>query len=196
MQAISHALLLAPQNPFHVVHFAETAFLVPDIPLALKMYLQAVDMTDEEEQDGVAPRDTVPTGLVVRAWFGVKLVRELLMSFVCRTDCVLPSCAVHTQTYNRASCSHHIAFPNASSNDHRSRIPGRARDRTTSYCLSGSYTRITAFRRQGSLGGSGQDPRIIALTVIHVYPLVVSCFNTLFHGERLDEERSISSYKR
>ena len=74
VQSLSHALLLAPQNPFYVIHFAETAVLVPDIPLALKMFLQAVDMTDDEEQDGVAPRDTVPTGLVLRAWFGVKLV--------------------------------------------------------------------------------------------------------------------------
>ncbi|KAJ3559545.1 hypothetical protein NM688_g286 [Phlebia brevispora] len=73
LQALSHVLLLAPQNPFHVVYFAETAYLVPDITLALKMFLQAVDMTDEEEQDGVAPSDTVPTGLVVRAWLGVKL---------------------------------------------------------------------------------------------------------------------------
>ena len=52
-----------------------SAVLVPDIPLALKMFLQAVDMTDDEEQDGVAPRDTVPTAMVLRAWFGVKLVR-------------------------------------------------------------------------------------------------------------------------
>ena len=74
LQALSHALLLAPQNPFNVIHFAETAVLVPDIPLALKMFLQAVDMTDDEEQDGIAPSDTVPTGLVLRAWFGVKLV--------------------------------------------------------------------------------------------------------------------------
>lgn len=74
LQALTHALLLAPQNPLHVLYFAELAFLVPDIPLALKMYLQAVDMTDDDDQDGIAPSDTVPTGMVLRAWFGVKLV--------------------------------------------------------------------------------------------------------------------------
>ena len=73
-QALSHVLLLAPQNPFHVLHFAETAYLIPDVPLALKVFLQAVDMTDDADQDGVAPVDTVPNGLVLRAWFGVKLV--------------------------------------------------------------------------------------------------------------------------
>ncbi|PSR75669.1 hypothetical protein PHLCEN_2v8960 [Hermanssonia centrifuga] len=78
LQALSHVLLLAPQNPFHVLHFAETAFLVPDVPLAFKMFLQAVDMTDDEDQDGVSPGDTVPTGLALRAWFGVKLVSRLI----------------------------------------------------------------------------------------------------------------------
>lgn len=78
LQALSHALLLAPQNPLHVLHFAETAYLVPDIPLALKMFLQAVDMTDDDEQDGISPADTVPTGLALRSWFGVKLVCRLL----------------------------------------------------------------------------------------------------------------------
>lgn len=75
LQALSHVLLLAPQNPFHMLHFAETAYLVPDVPLALKVYLQAVDMTDDDDQDGVTPMDTVPGKLVLRAWVGVKLVR-------------------------------------------------------------------------------------------------------------------------
>ena len=57
-----------------MLHFAETAYLIPDVPLALKVFLQAVDMTDDDDQDGVAPVDTVPNGLVLRAWFGVKLV--------------------------------------------------------------------------------------------------------------------------
>lgn len=72
-------MLLAPQNPLHVLYFAELAFLVPDIPLALKMYLQAVDMTDDDDQDGIAPSDTVPTGMVLRAWFGVKLVSSVVL---------------------------------------------------------------------------------------------------------------------
>ncbi|KAI0342534.1 tetratricopeptide repeat domain 35 [Trametopsis cervina] len=80
LQALSHVLLLAPQNPFHVLHFAETAFLVPDIPLALKVYLQVVDMTDDDDQDGVSPMDTVPSGLALRAWYGVKLCTNKLIT--------------------------------------------------------------------------------------------------------------------
>ncbi|KAI0701829.1 TPR-like protein [Cytidiella melzeri] len=80
LQSLSHVLLLAPQNPFHMLHFAETAYLVPDVPLALKVYLQAVDMTDDDDQDGVTPMDTVPSGLVLRAWFGVKLCTNKLIT--------------------------------------------------------------------------------------------------------------------
>ncbi|EKM57094.1 uncharacterized protein PHACADRAFT_254650 [Phanerochaete carnosa HHB-10118-sp] len=80
LQALSHALLLAPQNPLHVLHFAETAYLTPDIPLALKMFLQSVDMTDDDEQDGISPADTVPTGLALRSWFGVKLCTQKLVT--------------------------------------------------------------------------------------------------------------------
>ncbi|KAI0089413.1 hypothetical protein BDY19DRAFT_889264, partial [Irpex rosettiformis] len=80
LQALSHVLLLAPQNPFHMLHFAETAYLVPDVPLALKVYLQAVDMTDDDDQDGVTPMDTVPSKLVLRAWFGVKLCTNKLIT--------------------------------------------------------------------------------------------------------------------
>lgn len=61
---------------------------MPDITLSLKMFLQAVDMTDEEEQDGVAPADTVPTGLVVRAWLGVKLVRSSHYRLFSRADLI------------------------------------------------------------------------------------------------------------
>ncbi|TCD65715.1 hypothetical protein EIP91_002291 [Steccherinum ochraceum] len=77
LQSLSHTLLLAPQNPFHVLQFAETAYLAADIPLALKMYLQVVDMTDDDEED-VPPIDTIPTGLTLRAWFGVKLCTHRL----------------------------------------------------------------------------------------------------------------------
>lgn len=74
LQALSHVLILAPQNPFHFLHFAETAYLAGDIPLAIKMYLVAVDMTDDDEGD-IPPADSIPAGLALRAWFGVKLVR-------------------------------------------------------------------------------------------------------------------------
>jgi len=72
LQSLSHALLLAPQNPFHFLQFAETAYLAGDISLSLKMYLQVVDMTDDDEED-LPPSDSIPTGITLRAWFGVKL---------------------------------------------------------------------------------------------------------------------------
>lgn len=46
LQALSHALLLAPQNPFYALQFAETAYTAGDIPLALKTFLMVVDMSD------------------------------------------------------------------------------------------------------------------------------------------------------
>jgi len=72
LQSLSHALLLAPQNPFYLLQFAETAYLAGDIPLATKMYLTVVDMTDDDDAD-VPLRDTIPTGITLRAWFGVRL---------------------------------------------------------------------------------------------------------------------------
>lgn len=76
LQTLSHTLLLVPQNPFHFLQFAETAYLASDISLSLKTYLQVVDMTDDDDDD-VPPIDTIPTGLTLRAWFGVKLVSSI-----------------------------------------------------------------------------------------------------------------------
>ena len=70
LHALSHALLLAPQNPFIFLQFAETAYTSGDIPLALKMYLVVIDMNDGEGAD------TIPQGLSIRAWWGVKLVSQ------------------------------------------------------------------------------------------------------------------------
>lgn len=74
LQALSHALLLAPQNPFTFLQFAETAFTAGDIPLALKNFLIVIDMNDS---DISVPQDQSPAGISVRAWWGVKLVRRL-----------------------------------------------------------------------------------------------------------------------
>lgn len=71
MQALSHVLLLAPQNPFHVLQFAETAYTAGDLPLSLKMFLLVVDMC---ERDLPSPAQEAPHGLSVRAWWGIKLV--------------------------------------------------------------------------------------------------------------------------
>ena len=72
LQSLSHSLLLSPQNPSYFLQYAETAYLAEDVPLALKTFLHVVDMTDDDE--GV-PQDSIPTGLALRAWYGVKLVR-------------------------------------------------------------------------------------------------------------------------
>lgn len=69
LQALSHALLLSPQNPFTFLQFAETAYSSGDVPLALKMFLIVIDMSEEEA-------DAIPLGISVRAWWGTKLVRE------------------------------------------------------------------------------------------------------------------------
>ncbi|EAU84041.1 tetratricopeptide repeat domain 35 [Coprinopsis cinerea okayama7 len=76
LQALSHALALNPQNPFTFVQFAETAYSAGDLPLALKMFLVAVDMI---ERDLDSPQTTPPTGLAIRAWWGVKLCSRHLL---------------------------------------------------------------------------------------------------------------------
>jgi len=73
LQALSHALLLAPQNPFYVLEFAEIAYASGDMPLAVKTFLMAVDMTDDED----APVTSHQTDITLRAWYGVKLVRHI-----------------------------------------------------------------------------------------------------------------------
>ncbi|KAL1948519.1 hypothetical protein VTO73DRAFT_12594 [Trametes versicolor] len=80
LQSLSHALLLSPQNPSYFLQFAETAYLADDVPLALKMFLQTVDMTDDDDDGDVAPGDSVPSGITLRAWFGVKLCASKLVS--------------------------------------------------------------------------------------------------------------------
>ncbi|KAJ7628592.1 hypothetical protein FB45DRAFT_794459 [Roridomyces roridus] len=76
LQALSHALLLAPQNPFYVLQFAETAYTAGDLPLALKTFLVVVDMC---ERDLDSPADKPPAGISLRAWMGIKLSSRRLM---------------------------------------------------------------------------------------------------------------------
>ena len=64
-------MLLVPQNPFYVLQAAETAYTAGDVPLAIRLYLTAVDKSDADD----APADSIPEGVTVRAWYGVKLVR-------------------------------------------------------------------------------------------------------------------------
>jgi ER membrane protein complex subunit 2 len=71
LQSLSHVLLLAPQNPFYVLQAAETAYTAEDIPLALRFYLMTIEMVGADD-DGDKP--PAPTGIAIRAWYGVELV--------------------------------------------------------------------------------------------------------------------------
>ncbi|KAF5365345.1 hypothetical protein D9758_005387 [Tetrapyrgos nigripes] len=73
LQALSHSLLLAPQNPFYALQFAETAFTANDIPLALKMFLVVIDMCERDLSTPIEAKESVPSGVGVRAWYGLKL---------------------------------------------------------------------------------------------------------------------------
>ncbi|KAG6840845.1 hypothetical protein C0991_003792 [Blastosporella zonata] len=75
LESLSHALVLAPQNPFTALQFAETAYTAGDIPLALKMFLVVVDMGERD-----VPADEPPTGIHIRAWLGVKLCTRQLVA--------------------------------------------------------------------------------------------------------------------
>ena len=79
LKSLSHTLLLSPQNPIYVLQFAETAYTIGDLPLALKMFLMVIDMTDEDDTGSLA--ESTPFGITVRAWYGVKLVCFLHVSF-------------------------------------------------------------------------------------------------------------------
>lgn len=76
LQSLSHVLLLAPQNPFYVLQAAETAYTAGDICLAIKMFLMVVDMTVED--DDAQTKNSTPTGITVRAWYGVELSAKRL----------------------------------------------------------------------------------------------------------------------
>ncbi|KAJ7291138.1 hypothetical protein C8J57DRAFT_1429703 [Mycena rebaudengoi] len=76
LQALSHALLLSPQNPFYLLQFAETAYTAGDLPLALKTFLVVVDMC---ERDIDSPAQKPAMGVSVRAWLGIKLCSRRLM---------------------------------------------------------------------------------------------------------------------
>lgn len=72
LQSLSHVLLLTPQNPFYVLQAAETAYTAQDIPLAMRFFLMAIDMA-EDDNHAVVPRPP-PKDFTLRAWYGVELV--------------------------------------------------------------------------------------------------------------------------
>lgn len=73
-QALSHVLLLAPQNPFHALRFAETAYSANDVPLALRYFLRTIELTTDDESGASS------VGVARRAWFGVRLCTKHLLS--------------------------------------------------------------------------------------------------------------------
>lgn len=67
-------MVLAPQNPFYVLQFAENASKTDDSALALKMYLRAVEMIEDDEDGGFHHDDN---DIARRAWSGVDLVSHI-----------------------------------------------------------------------------------------------------------------------
>lgn len=65
LAALSHLILLAPHNPYHLLHHAETAYTLGDFPLAYKELLRVIEMSDGVTGTG---------GVGRRAAIGVKLV--------------------------------------------------------------------------------------------------------------------------
>jgi hypothetical protein len=74
LQSLSHVLVLTPQNPFYVLQAGETAYTARDIPLAMRFFLMVIEMTGDDNDDVVPPP---PTGITIRAWYGVELVSLL-----------------------------------------------------------------------------------------------------------------------
>ena len=74
LQSLSHVLVLTPQNPFYVLQAGETAYTAQDIPLAMRFFLTVIEMTGDDNDSAVPPP---PTGITIRAWYGVELVSLL-----------------------------------------------------------------------------------------------------------------------
>jgi len=66
--------VLTPQNPFYVLQAGETAYTAQDIPLAMRFFLMVIEMTGDDDDVAVP---LPPTGITIRAWYGVELVSLL-----------------------------------------------------------------------------------------------------------------------
>ena len=49
LKLLSHTLPLSPQNSIYTLQFAETAYTAGDFPLALKVFLVVIDMSDVDD---------------------------------------------------------------------------------------------------------------------------------------------------
>ena len=144
LQSLSHSLLLSPQNPSYFLQYAETAYLAEDVPLALKTFLQVVDMTDDDDGD-LAPSDSIPTGITLRAWFGAKLVRSLSYGIVLEVPVLTCDMReVHPQVNLGTACSIRFRFSDGRTKQLKSLPPRRPGDGTASDSLLEREERVTA----------------------------------------------------
>ncbi|KAG8998748.1 hypothetical protein FRB94_006681 [Tulasnella sp. JGI-2019a] len=77
LQSLSHAMVLAPQNPFYVLQFAQAAATNEEFTLALRMYLRTVEMVESDSEDDKFEHDA--NGVVRQAWLGVKTCTTRLL---------------------------------------------------------------------------------------------------------------------
>ena len=151
LQALSHALLLSPQNPSYFLQYAETAYLAEDVPLALKTFLQAVDMTDDDDGD-LAPSDSIPMGITLRAWFGVKLVRlALFLCAVCTVTRDLKRVPpVYAEAHCGTACCNSLCFANCCPEYYELVSVGRAFHRAATDRLPELKERVSSGGRRRS----------------------------------------------
>ena len=72
LSALGDLILLQPQNPHFVLHYAETAYTVGDLELAYRMFLRVIELSGK---NGI-----IKGGIARRAALGVKLVSPRLQS--------------------------------------------------------------------------------------------------------------------
>lgn len=128
LAALSHLILLAPHNPYHLLRHAETAYTIGDFPLAYKELLRVVEMSN-----GVAGTG----GVGRRAAMGVKLVRR----FAFPPSAVGRNAELTRLPWDSASPASREKAPRPS----RTRCSSRARSTTsTSSSQNSCWTRMRA----------------------------------------------------
>jgi hypothetical protein len=104
-------LVLTPQNPFYVLQAGETAYSAQDIPLAMKFFLMAIEMAGDDNDDATPPP---PTGIAIRAWYGVELVcfPAPYIQFKFSSDQPLSIVLVGSTSRGRSDAGHFLAVKN------------------------------------------------------------------------------------
>jgi hypothetical protein len=111
LQSLSHVLVLTPQNPFYVLQAGETAYTAQDIPLAMRFFLRVIEMTGDDNDDAVPPP---PTGITIRAWYGVELVSLLRCATQSQSPRDQTSFLVGGTSRCRTDAGHFLAVENPS----------------------------------------------------------------------------------